>query len=214
MISVLTPSIRTQYLGMTQECLEQQTYQDFEWLIEPGFPARGFTLPSDFNKMLKRAQGDIIVILQDCITVPATALEEISKLNHNGNGYTYPVGKKQADKTVKYDWRKYKIEATGSELQPANWEIDFGSAPLKMFFDVGGFDEAFNQGWSWENVELAYRASLLGYEFKVSNVTEGVAFDHDKVTKHPFRGVRENNDRRATMSKAMADGGRIKLNFL
>lgn len=215
MITVITPSIRPQYLAATGDTLAAQTYQDFEWVVEIGFPARGFTLPSDFNNALRRARGDIIVILQDCIEIPADALEQIVKLNHENTAYTYPVGK-VGESGIEWDWRKYtdKARATNELPSPQHWEIDFGSAPRKMFFDVGGFDEDFNNGWSWENVELAYRASLAGYRFEVSRVTEGVAIDHDKVLKHPFRGVRENNDRRATKSRVMADAGRVKLNYL
>ncbi len=33
MISVLTPSLRPEGLLMVQDCLEKQSYQDFEWLI-------------------------------------------------------------------------------------------------------------------------------------------------------------------------------------
>lgn len=226
-ISVLTPTIRPEFLGITQVTLANQTNKDFEWLVEEGDPAKGFTLPTDFNKMLSRAKGDIIVILQDCIEIPKTALEEISQLNHESTAYTYPVGKTQErppttddeeevvrQKEVAWDWRKHKQGITGASINPDHWEIDFASAPKALFYDVGGFDEDFNNGWSWENVELAYRASLAGYKFEVSNVTEGVAFDHDAHMPHPFRTTLEPNNRRATKSRVMADAGRIKLDYL
>lgn len=219
MISVITPTIRPELLYLTEETLRGQTFRSFEWLVETGDPKEGFTLPTDFNNALRKAQGDIIVILQDCILIPQTALEEISKLNHEKTAYTYPVGKEKADadnhrgkKEIAWDWRKHRD--IGELPSPAHWEIDLGSAPKSLFFDVGGFDEDFNNGWSWENVEIAYRASLLGYKYELSRVTEGVAFDHDAAQEHPFRGKRENNDVRATQSRVMADGGRIKLEYL
>lgn len=219
MISVITPTIRPELLYLTDETLYGQTYKDFEWLVESGDPVNGFTLPTDFNNALRKAKGDIIVILQDCILIPQNALEEISKLNHVKTAYTFPVGKEKAtvsndraEKEITWDWRKHRD--LGELPTPAHWEIDLGSAPKSLFFDVGGFDEDFNNGWSWENVEIAYRASLLSYKYELSRVTEGVAFDHDAAKEHPFRGKRENNDVRASKSRVMADGGRIKLEYL
>lgn len=222
MISVLTPTIRPQFLGITKNALDKQTYTDFEWLVEVGLEGRGFTLPADFNKMLARAKGDTIVILEDCTRVPPDALSVISKLDHEKKAYTFPVGKIQVghDESVydevAWDWRKSTGKARGTNAlpSPSHWEIDFSSAPKSLFFDVGGFDEEFGKGWSWENVELAYRASKLGYEFFVETGTEGIAFDHDTHMAHPFRGKRENNDVRANQSRVMADAGRIKLGYL
>lgn len=201
--SVLTPSIRPQFLDITQRCLESQTFQDFEWLTEIGLPSRGFTLPSDFNKMLKRANGNTIIFLQDCITIPDNALENIAKLDGNVS-YTFPV------RHGTWDWRNSR----NGEIQPNEWEIDLAAAPIQMFFDVGGFDEDFCKGWSWENVEIAWRASNAGHKFEVSQMTFGEALDHDKMVKHPFRNVLLNNDRRASVSKIMAEAGRIKLSYL
>jgi hypothetical protein len=212
-ISVITPSIRPQYLDRTQRTLEQQTFQDFEWLTEIGLRNRGFTLPSDWNKLLRRAQGDIIVMLQDCITLPADALEQIAALDHTKRAYTYPL---QKIDDGSYDWRKHTIEARGTaELPSSNyWEIDLASAPLSLFQDVGGFDEAFNQGWSWENVEIAWRAEAAGYHFSVSHATEGKVFSHDTIIEHPFRNKLPNNDGRANETRRRAQRGDYKLAYL
>lgn len=201
MISVITPSIRPQYLDITQKTLENQTYQDFEWLTEIGLPSRGFMLPWDFNKMLKRSEGKIIVILEDCITLTSTALEAISKLDHTKTAYTYPVG---------LDWRLHGYGL----IDPPMWEIDFASAPREMFFKVGGFDEEFCKGWSWENVELAWRAEAAGYGFECSHVAKAEKLDHDKYVKHPFRNRLKNNDVRANNTRTLAKTGSFKLNYL
>jgi hypothetical protein len=68
-ISVLTPSIRPQGLAITQQCLTEQTFTDFEWLTEIGLPNRGHDLNSAYNRMLKRANGELVVSLQDYIKV-------------------------------------------------------------------------------------------------------------------------------------------------
>lgn len=209
-ISVITPSIRPSYLDITQKCLEAQTFQYFEWLVEIGRPSQGFTLPSDFNKMLRRATGDIVVVLQDCIVIPSDALASIVSLDHANTAYTYAVIKEG-----KADWRATRLKAIGDDnITPNMWEIDLASAPLSLFKDVGGFDEDFNNGWSWENVEIAWRAAAAHYRFKLSNITEGHAIDHDAKEPHPFRNKVENNDKRANQTRIRAEHGLYKLGFV
>lgn len=212
MISVLTPSIRPEYLKITQECLERQTFQNFEWLVEIGRRNQGFTLPSDMNKMLKRAKGDRIVSLQDCIKINDDALERIDNLSNEL--WTFPVG--QVDDFItqepEWDWRK---TYTDGELPDAHyWETDFGCAPRQAFFDVGGYDEDFNNGWSWDNVEIARRMYRAGYKGYCDPTIIGVALRHDKFTAHPFRTKRELNDKRADASKYRCDRGEYVLNYL
>jgi hypothetical protein len=212
MLSVITPSIRPQFLDGTQQTLEHQTYQDFEWLVEIGLRNRGCSLSKDFNKMLKRARGDIIVILQDCMVIPIDSLQRIAALDHEKKAYTYPVAK-----GGKFDWRKYRTTALGpdkAKLTANQWEIDFASAPRSLFYDVGGFDERFDEGWSWENVEIGWRATFSGYEFYVSQEAEALAVDHDKLLEHPWRNKRPNNDQKANETWRRAERGDFKLSYL
>lgn len=208
MISVLTPSIRPEYLHMTQECLEKQTFTDFEWLTELGLRNRGFTLPTDMNKMLKRAKGDRIVSLQDCIRIEDDTLERINALPNEL--YTFPVGQEE-NGTIEWDWR---IDHGGDLLGPHYWEADFACAPTQAFFDVGGYDEEFNKGWSWDNVEIARRIYRTGRKGYCEPSIRGVAIRHDKIKTHPFRGVRESNEKRAEESKYRCDRGDFKLSYL
>lgn len=210
MISVLTPSIRPQYLNITQECLENQTFTDFEWLTEIGLRNNGFTLPSDLNKMLKRAKGDRIVMLQDCIRIDTDALERINALTHEL--WTFPVGQVMAfGNEPEWDWRATN---DGTLLGPHYWEADFACAPKQAFFDVGGYDEEFNKGWSWDNVEVARRMYRAGYTGYCDSSIRGVALKHDSLGEHPFRFKKESNVDRAQASKDRCDRGDYKLSYL
>lgn len=210
MISVLTPSIRPEYLHITQECLEKQTFTDFEWLTEIGLRNRGFTLPSDLNKMLKRAKGDRIVMLQDCIRIEDNALALINKLPNEM--YTFPVGQTMDfENQPEWDWR---ATFTGELLGPHYWEADFACAPTQAFFDVGGYDEDFNNGWSWDNVEVARRIARTGRRFFCERGIVGVALQHDKLRPHPFRRTLESNEKRAEASKYRCDRGEFKLSYI
>lgn len=206
--SIITPTIRPQYLQMTKDTLAQQTVQDFEHIVMAGDPANGFTLPKDYNAALRKAQGDIIVSLQDCIEIPPTALERMGQLDHTRTAYTYPVVKQGK----KPDWRMFKTD--GDEIDSQHWEIDFASAPRSLFFDVGGFDEVYCDGWSCDNVELAIRASFAGYAFRVKHPPAGSALDHDEILEHPFRNTLRQNAWRLHTTMADARAGEWKKSYL
>lgn len=209
-ISVLTPSIRGDYIGVTYLTLKAQSFKDFEWIIEVDMPSDKFLLPKALNKMLARANGEIIVMLQDCIEIPKDFLQHVSD-TYTGDFVTYPIGKiKNIEDSIEWDWRKNN----NREIQPFEWEADLSSAPLKAFYDIGGYDEAFCDGWSWDNVEVGYRAKAAGYNFRCDNAVSGVAIDHDKVIEHPFRGKLKNNDWRARETEVLCRIGDYKKEYL
>lgn len=191
LISVLTPSIRPVGLDATMKTLEAQTLQDFEWLVELGMPWRGSDLNAAYNRMLRRARGEIVVSLQDYIEIPPDALAIIADLHQllPKTLFTYPVVIVQADGTERKDWRS----ENGRVLLPGHmWEIDFASAPLAALQEVGGFDETYDAGWSWDNVSVGMRAVMAGYQVALCPDFGGRAVDHDELMEHPFRGKNEN----------------------
>lgn len=209
-ISVLTPSIRPEYLDITYKCLKAQSFKDFEWLVEIDMPSEKFLLPVALNKMLARAQGEIIVMLQDCIDIPNGFLQHVAD-KYDGKFVTYPIAKTDEDfKRHDFDWRK----GNNGPIQPQEWEADLASAPRKAFYDIGGYDETFCDGWSWDNVEVAYRAKAAGYEFRCDNYHYGLAIDHDKIIEHPFRGKLKNNDWRARDTEVLCRIGDYRKEYL
>ncbi len=211
-ISVITCTIRKEYLGITKNCLEKQTYpkDKWEWITEIEEPGVDFGLPRAMNRALKRCKGEITVHLQDCISIPDNFLQYISD-NYKGDFVTYPLGKQQSDNGgIEWDWRKNN----NREIQPFEWEADLASAPLKAFYNIGGYDEAFCDGWSWDNVEVGYRAKAAGYNFRCDNAVSGIAIDHDKIVEHPFRGKLKNNDWRARNTEVLCRIGDYKKEYL
>lgn len=184
LISVLTPTIRPEGLKVLQEGLKNQTFQDFEWLVEVSIPERGHDLNAAYNRMLKRAKGSLVVSLQDYIQIPPDYLEKWWQAysDHPDTFFTAPVGKVKAwgDAPV-WDWRK-----SATECHWTGWEIDSGAAPLKALVQIGGFDEMLDGKWSSDNVNVGCRADLAGYKFRVVD-NPSVAFDHDAHMPHPFR---------------------------
>jgi hypothetical protein len=210
-ISVLTPCIRPHRLKPVYESLKRQTFKDFEWLVEFGLSDTEFTLPKDMNKMISRANGEIVVIWQDSIEAPDDFLQKVVGRHSPGSdiAITYPVGKRRAD-GVEWDWRRTR----DGEVGPHEWETDLGSCPRQMLLDIGGYDERFSSGWSWDNVEVGYRAKAAGYHFWCDSSVEAVADDHDATDPHPFRVKLPPNFPKANETKARAEAGDYRLDFL
>ena len=142
-------------------------------------------------------------MLQDCISIDSETLTKINALPNDF--YTFPVVK-----DGKEDWRTSR----DGEVTPNMWEADFAAGPIQGFYDVGGYDEDFNNGWSWENVEIAWRIQAAGYKFYCDSSIIGNAIDHDAETDHPFRDKLENNDRRAEATRKRAAHGDYKLHYV
>lgn len=185
MISVVTPTIRPVGLTIVQECLARQTHQDFEWLVEVGIPGRGHDLNRAMNRMLRRAKGELIVSIQDWTSIPDNGLEQFwnAYQENPDTFFTAPLGKTSDWKEINWDWRA-SPQATMDWMR---WEIDYGAAPLSCLKAIGGFDEELDQYWSFDNVNVGFRADQAGYKFKCLTDNKAVAYDHDAHTKHPFR---------------------------
>jgi hypothetical protein len=162
-ISVITPSIRPEGLKPNQEALASQTFTDFEWLVELGIPQNGHDLNAAFNRMLKRAKGELIVFMVL---------------------WTAPLGKSLDWQKINWDWRAY---ADAIDTTYNCWEIDWGAAPLRILQELGGFDEELDKYWRSDNVNVGYRAYLNGYTFKNLFDNPAIAYDHNATIPHPFK---------------------------
>lgn len=185
-ISVLTPTIRgDKALQPNQESLLSQTFDDYEWLIEKSDGTK-HDLNATFNKLLRGAKGELIVFMEDYTKATTNGLQKFwDAYQQNPNTFfTAPLGKTLNWQNIEWDWRAY---ADLTEINYANWEIDWGAAPRKALQAVGGFDEELDKYWSGDNVNVGYRAYLNGYKFQNIFDNPAVALDHDKLMEHPFR---------------------------
>ena len=135
--------------------------------------------------MLRRAQGELIVFLQDAIKAPSDGLQKFwDTYQENPTTFmTAPVGKTLDWKEVTWDWRNNP----DAEMNWQRWEIDWGAAPLKGLQAIGGFDEELDKNWSSDNLSVGYRANAFGYNFGNLIENPALAYDHDQTISHPFR---------------------------
>ena len=189
-ISVCSPTIRPEGLKRTQECLAKQTFQDFEWLVEVGIPSRGPDLEAAYNRMIRRAKGELIVSLQDYIQIQDDGLEQFWKAYQADKKtfYTAPVGRTLDYKDITWDWR------TIPEAKPdwRAWEIDWAAAPREALIEIGGFDEEMSaKYWTVGNVSVGCRADIAHYKFAHLPNNKAIAWDHNKVLEHPFNQIQD-----------------------
>jgi hypothetical protein len=72
------------------------------------------------------------------------------------------------------------------KCRPDEWEANVSIAPMKIIKKLGGFDEEYDNGWSWDNVNLAQRAALLGAKFLLDETNNPQLLYHEKETSIPI----------------------------
>lgn len=204
-ISVLTPTVRPRGLKRVQQSLEDQTFQDFEWLVEVGLRnTEGSDLNAAYNRMLRRAKGELVVSVQDYIKIPVDGLERFWEAYRNESAfYTAPVGKVQdVGGEPEFDWR----EVPEADCNWQRWEIDYGAAPLDALKYIGGFDERLDECWGFDNVNVGFRAHREGYDFYNLPDNKAVAWDHDEFLDHPHRDKRNPDLHQELLDDIKANG--------
>lgn len=205
-LSVLTPSNRTlEGLKVVEKALRRQTFSkdSYEWVIGSPQKPEGLTLPfiwvqdpkkeeDDYwvfnklmNKMVREAQGELIVSIQDFTSFTPQALNKFwFHFINNPNSAVSGVGGKYSDDTfieqVWKDPRERDDQGTLYETYFNNWEGNFGSIPKKAILDVGGFDEYLDKyaGMDWYSVN--YRAEKLGYTYYMDQTNKSFSLEHGR----------------------------------
>lgn len=189
-ISVLTPTIRGKVgLLRPKRSLESQSFKDFEWIIEEHDPKDPPDFNQAMNRMLKKAQGELIVFLQDFIEIPPDGLKNFWEAYQKDKKtfWTGPVAQTLDDKHFEWDWRKYR--ETG-ECNYMEWEIDWGAAPKEALFKIGGFDETLDKYWGFDNVNVGLRSVNAGYKIQCLYKNPAYAYKHREVMDHPYQHLR------------------------
>ena len=187
-ISIVTPTIRGEEgLEPNRQSILSQTFDpnQVEWLVDEGDGLK-HDLNASFNRMLRKAKGELIVFMEDYSRATTNGLIKFWEAYQKEPNvfWTAPLGKTLDWSNIQWDWRAY---ADAVDTTYHCWEIDWGAAPKKALFELGGFDERLDEFWSMDNISVAYRAYLKGYKFKNLFDNPAVAFDHDRTIKHPFR---------------------------
>jgi GT2 family glycosyltransferase len=199
------------------ESLDKQTFQDFEWIVVseqevdvpyiPAPPKKALSnLNASLNEGLRHCNGDYVVFYQDFIPLPEDCFE---KLVEAANSKTFVTTVTKNPEGQPDDPRYLGLD-TVRPCQPAEWEANVAIAPMEAIKQLGGFDEEYDKGWSWDNVNLAERAAMLGFKFLADESNRPVLIDHPKETDMEL-----NAERHYATMEAIRRGDRpIKLDYL
>lgn len=208
MISVITLTTRPEGLKIVQDCLQKQTFKDFEWIVSSpqhveikGFkidqllsdPPKNekdvWTYNKALNKAIKQATGDSIVFYQDNIWIPSDALEKLVFWNETkgndwcitGIGDIYLQVDKWGKPLMKVwsDPRK-KDYKEAYEVNPEDWEMNFAFCPRKLLLEIGGADEKLDEYFGMDNISICERLDQLGYRFWIDQSLEIRGIFHER----------------------------------
>jgi len=194
-LTVLTVTKRNGWFAQNAESLANQSYQDFRWVIvyEPNVDTvdvdgldvkwvqappkvRHSNLNASLNEGLKYVDTEYVVFYQDFISLDRDDLMELFISSQSTNGFVTTA-------TINPDGN-HDARYTGTcglrEIEAKEWEANVAIAPMQALYDLGGFDEEYDEGWSWDNVNVAERAELLGYKFYINEDVKPILGYHPK----------------------------------
>lgn len=176
-ISVLTPSIRPDRLQVLKDCLDAQSFRDFEWLVCSPFeyqlsdkwfpePTKStddfYTLNKAWNLLANQAQGDLLVLYVDSTTCSERALQLFwSHYQSDPMLCVSGVGIQTHDQIIQ--WIDPRWPKVGGVIDPLDMEFRLASVPRKGWLDCGGQDPEFDRVAAWSDKELCYRLRKQGY---------------------------------------------------
>ena len=177
--SVLTVSKRVGWKADANHQVQKQTAQPFEWIvIQEGVNApkqtRLSNLNASLNAGLREVTTDYVIFYQDFIELPKDCFEKLLALVDERTFVTTC--------TPNYDGTddsRYTGIDEPRRCRPEEWETNVAIAPMKALKELGGYEEELDSGWSWDNVNVAQRAAMLGYKFIIDESNRPKLYPHE-----------------------------------
>lgn len=219
--SVLTVTKRTGWENIAIESIERQTARPDKWVVvteEPlsiesalVVPAPPRTKPSNLsasnNEGLRHIDTDYVIFYQDFIELQEDCFEKLLSL---ADEKTF-VGTCTPNYDGSDDGRY-----TGADLprpcRPEEWEANVALAPMGILRELGGFDEEYDWGFAWDNVNISQRAAMLGCRFILDESNRPKLYPHEQEDK---KNLTPNGEYHERVMREIRDGERpLKLPYL
>jgi hypothetical protein len=164
-------------------------------------------LNASLNEGLRHIDTDYVIFYQDFIDLPDDCFEKLLSLANERTFVTTC--------TPNYDGSddsRYTGVDTSRTCRPEEWETNVAIAPMALIRELGGFDEEYDWGWSWDNVNVAQRAAMLGAKFICDESNRPKLHPHE-MSSHKMLPL--NQQRHQTTMEAIRAGRRpIKNTYL
>jgi len=189
---------------MVAKCLSRQTYDgEVEWLVstpyKPPEPAiqvgttpKGdyhYALNRDWNKLYRKAQGELIVNIVDLLWFPPDMLEKFwyhyqsnpkALVTTIGHQYDQMVDGKPENKMWS-DPRARLDQGSYWEIFPQDMEMCVASIPRQAIIDCKGLKEKYDYGAALSEKEMCFRLDTMGYKFYLDSTIEYRALHHERI---------------------------------
>ena len=235
-ITVVTPSVRSEMLPIIEKCLKRQTFKDFEWIVaspkDYGYgrfvqePPKNhgdyYGLNKAWNAAFKKAQGELIVSIQDGLWFPPDMLEKFwyHYLNNPracvgaiGHQYDQIVNGKP-ENLVWSDPRARQDLGSFYEVDFPEIEWTVCSVPKKALYEIGGIDEEYDKYAALSEKDANHRMSKLGYKHYLDQSIEYRAIHHPRLNNEWDKRYQEGCKAYIKHGEQIIKGERLKLAFL
>lgn len=140
-------------------------------------------LNASLNEGLRKVETDYVLFYQDFIDLPRGCFKKLMELAANKTFVT--TVSKNDNHTPEEDPRITGVKKP-RQCRPEEWEANVAVAPMDILKLLGGFDEEYDNAWSWDNVNVADRAQLLGCKFICDETNRPQLLYHPKVRNLPL----------------------------
>lgn len=166
-------------------------------------PIRASNLNASLNYGLQQIHTDYVIFYQDFIDLPEDCFKKL--LNFADERTFVTTATINADGT---DDNRYTGCHGPRKIRPEEWEANVAIAPMKIIRELGGFWPELDNGWSWDNVDLAQRAAMLGCKFLIDESNRPQLLEHEQTSKLKLT----ENGRRCADHIAAVRAGKAPLN--
>lgn len=169
-------SIQPRWIIISEpDCIPRDRDDSAEWFKAPR-KKRHSNLNASLNRGLNEVSTQYVIFYQDFIDLPEGCFRQLIWDAQETNGF---VTTATINPDGNHDGRYLEIDLL-RECPPDQWEANVAIAPMKAIRELGGFDETYDDGWSWDNVNLAERAAILGYKFYIDERIKPQLLFHPK----------------------------------